>query len=61
MAISLSQSLNNARLSESQRQEVQAVTGAILDALQAIADNLDGDSGVNLTTYRATLDAVITD
>jgi hypothetical protein len=43
------------------RQELQAVLGSLVDALQAICAKLDADAGVTDTNYAATLATYITD
>lgn len=43
------------------RQELQLLLAAVVDALQAITSKLDADGGVTDTDYRATLNSYITD
>lgn len=43
------------------RQEMQILLTAIVDALQAITTKLDADAGVTDTNYRATLNTFVTD
>lgn len=61
MAIeSVTQRVN--RLADGQdREQLQMLLGAIVDALQALTTKLDADAGVTDTNYRAQLGTFITD
>lgn len=43
------------------RQELQFLLSAIVDAIQALAAKLDADAGVTGTNYAATVAALVTD
>lgn len=43
------------------RQELQMLLGAIVDALQAVAAKLDADTGVTDTNYAATVATFVQD
>lgn len=43
------------------RQELQMLLGAIVDALQAVAAKLDADAGVTDTNYAATVATFVQD
>lgn len=51
----------NALSAPGDRQELDAVLSAIVDALQAVASKLDADAGVTDTNYAATVAAIVTD
>lgn len=51
----------NALAAPGDRQELDAVLSAIVDALQAVAAKLDADAGVTDTNYAATVAAIVTD
>ncbi|NBX98317.1 MAG: hypothetical protein EB121_01010 [Alphaproteobacteria bacterium] len=51
----------NALDAPADRQELAALLGAVVDALQAVAAKLDADAGVTDTNYAATVAAIVID